>query len=193
MDTPTSKRPIYSRSSYPSVPLLSLIVSPASEQRPKSLVRSELSTSSCILDAGMSDRVLLLTLPFVQSLALSLVNLVTCLISIIFECFQYIFQVFSMRGSRERDQVYCFIVSGCFQWARMRAGYANRKRCIIVDAEYRHRPSEVPRRSARVCVRGRNIFFLFIHPFFFSTSALPFSTLTLAPSVFHRIHGADSV
>lgn len=80
----------------------------------------------------MSDRVLFFTLPSVQSLALSLVNLVTCLISIIFECFQYIFQVFSMRGSRERDQVYCFIVSGCFQWARMRAGYANRKRCIIV-------------------------------------------------------------
>lgn len=44
VDIPTSKRPIYSRSSYPSVPLLSLIVSPASEQRPKSLVRSELST-----------------------------------------------------------------------------------------------------------------------------------------------------
>lgn len=44
VDIPTSKRPIYSRSSYPSVPLLSLIVSPASEQRPKSSVRSELST-----------------------------------------------------------------------------------------------------------------------------------------------------
>lgn len=109
----------------------------------------------------MSDRVLFFTLSSIQSLALSLVNLVTCLISIIFECFQYIFQVFSMRASRERDQVYCFIVSGCFQWARMRAGYANRKRCIIVDAEYRHRPSEVPRRSAR------NIFILYIYSFFF--------------------------
>lgn len=55
VDIPTPKRSIYSRSSYPSVPLLSLIVSPASEQRPKSLVRSELSTS-CIWDAAMSDR-----------------------------------------------------------------------------------------------------------------------------------------
>jgi len=64
-----------------------------------------------------------------------------------------------MRGSRECDQVYCFIVSGCFQWARMRAGYANQKRCIIVDAEYRHRPSEVPWRS------GRNIFIIYY--FFF--------------------------
>lgn len=135
----------------------------------------------------MSDRVLFFTLPSIQSLALSLVNLVTCLISIIFECFQYIFQVFSMRGSRERDQVYCFIVSGCFQWARMRAGYTNRKRCIIVDAEYRHRPSEVPRRS------GRNIF---IYLFFFRRPRFRFARLHRGPPfpvIFHRIHGADSV
>lgn len=142
----------------------------------------------------MSDRVLFFILSSIQSLALSLVNLVTCLISIIFECFQYIFQVFSMRTSREHDQVYCFIVSGCFQWARMRAGYANRKRCIIVDAEYRHRPSEVPRRSAR------NIFILYIYSFFFFRH----SRFRLArlhrmgegergTVVFHRLHSADSI
>lgn len=135
----------------------------------------------------MSNRVLFFTLSSIQSLALSLVNLVTCLISIIFECFQYIFQVFSMRASRECDQVYCFIVSGCFQWARMRAGYANRKRCIIVDAEYRHRPSEVPRRSAR------NIFILYIFSFFsrFRFARLYPGEKERGPVVFHRIHGAD--
>lgn len=110
------------------------------------------------------------TRPAPISRSLALVNLVTCLISIIFECFQYIFQVFSMRASRERDQVYCFIVSACFQWARMRAGYANRKRCIIVDAD-----------TVRLKSLGalNEIFLFYVFIYFFSMSALPFCALTL--------------
>jgi len=51
----------------------------------------------------------------------------------------------------------------------MRAGYANQKRCIIVNAEYRHRPSEVPWRS------GRNIFIIYF--FFFRHSRFRFARL----------------
>jgi len=132
VDIPILKRPIYSRSSYSSVPLLSLIVSPASEQRPKSLVRSELSTS-CIWDAAMFDREI--DFPLSHSAAPSLVNLVTCLISIIFECFQYIFQVFSMRDSRARPGYIVLSFPAVFNGFGCVADMRIEKRCIIIDAE----------------------------------------------------------
>lgn len=61
-----------------------------------------------------------------------------------------------MRGSRARPGILFYRFRLCFQWVRMHTGYANRKRCIIVDAEYRHRPSEVSR-----VLWETNFFFLF--------------------------------
>lgn len=76
-----------------------------------------------------------------------------------------------MRGTVERDQVYCFIVSGCFQW--IRDAWRTEKRCITVNAEHRRRLKSIAHRIN---------YYLFIYSFFSNIRVSVFHTL--APDQF---------
>jgi len=183
VDIPTSKRPIYSRSSYPSVPLLSLIVSPANEQRPKSLVRSELSTPTVYLECPIES-----SFSRPSNLSLSRSSTRNLFDFNHFRVFSIHFpSVFDARFASARPGILFYRFRLFSIGSGMRAGYANRKRCIIVYAEYRRRPSEVPRSAL-------DEIFLFVYFLFFDVHVSVLHAYTgearRPPVVFHRIHGA---
>lgn len=183
VDIPTSKRPIYSRSSYPSVPLLSLIVSPASEQRPKSSVRSELSTPcvfgmrGCPIESSFSP-----SRPISRSLARQPRNLFDFNH---FRVFSIHFpSVFDARLARARPGILFY---------RFRLFSMGSGACRIYESKTLHYTGcRIPTPSVwSPSALWTKYFYLYIFLFFFST--LPFCTFTQVPFVFHRMHGTYSM